>query len=212
MLKKMSRELDGCMDYYLTKIGHLPINARMTASKQLTENQIKGHKSLEINSQELGRHGTLRRTILEAVINEEYERSLKMLKEYLESDSHYPNFRLKTERYILHCIDLIHAIRTKRSFPGISSLTRTKQQELRDKFKEHFKELLVTLKKIESAIDELRLNDVKSTRIVVKSFWLSLVVVFVSGLFIDVVQGLGSTVVLVINDSIEKIVMFLFGS
>lgn len=183
----------------------------MTAARQLGEPKVKSHKSIDVDSQEMGRHGTLRRIVLEAVVGEEYEKSIKILKEYLEADSAYPNFRLKTERYILHCIDLIHAIRTKRSFPGINSLTRTKQQELRDKFKEHFKELVITLRKIESALDELRLNDVKSTRIVIKSFWLSLVVVFVSGLFIDLVQGLGHTIILVANDSVERLVFWLFG-
>lgn len=183
----------------------------MAAAKQLNEMQIRNHKTLEFDSQELGKFGSLRRDILEAVISEEYEKSLKTLKEYMESDSPYPNFKLKTERYILHCIDLIHAIRTKRSFPGINSLTRTKQQELRDKFKEHFKELVVTLKKIESALDELRLNDVKSTRIVVKSFWLSLLVVFVSGFFIDVVQGLGKTITHVASDGVDRLVFWIFG-
>lgn len=183
----------------------------MGAAKQLSDSGLRNHKILDLDSQELGQYGSLRRDVLSAVISEEYERSLKMLKEYLEFDSPYPNFRLKIERYVLHSIDLIHAIRTKRSFPGINSLTRTKQQELRDKFKEHFRELVITLKKIESAVEELRLNDVKSTRIVVKALWLSLVVVFVAGLAIDVMQGLGSTIYILTNEYVDKFSIWLFG-
>ncbi len=164
----------------------------------------------DIDASDLGRPDTLRYNILTLVINEEYDRAIKTLKEFLESDSEYPNFKLKVERYLLHSIDLIYAIRTKRNFPGISSLTRTKQQELKDKFKEHFKELRFMMKKIEDCIEELRLNDVRSTHIVIKAFWLSVVVVFVAGLSFEIVNGMGHSFEIVLNDYVETAIQFLF--
>ncbi|MCC2679020.1 MAG: hypothetical protein K0R29_1596 [Pseudobdellovibrio sp.] len=164
----------------------------------------------DIDASDLGRPDTLRYNILTLVINEEYDRAIKTLKEFLESDSEYPNFKLKVERYLLHSIDLIYAIRTKRNFPGISSLTRTKQQELKDKFKEHFKELRFMMKKIEDCMEELRLNDVRSTHIVIKAFWLSVVVVFVAGISFEVVNGMGHSFEIVLNDYVETAINFLF--
>ena len=164
----------------------------------------------DIDATDLGRPDTLRYNILTFVINEEYDRAIKTLKEFLESDSEYPNFRMKVERYLLHSIDLIYAIRTKRNFPGVSSLTRTKQQELRDKFKEHFKELRFMMKKIEDCMEELRLNDVRSTNLVIKSFWLSICVIFVAAFTIELINGAGHSFEIVFNDWVEKVMQFLF--
>ena len=123
----------------------------------------------DLDLSDLGRPDTLRCNLLSFVINEEYERAIKTLKDFLASESDYPNFKNKIERYSLHAIDLIYAIRTKRNFPGINALTRTKQQELKEKFREHFNELKSILRKIENCMEELRLNDVKSTRILVNA-------------------------------------------
>ncbi len=173
-----------------------------------------GGSSNDLEANDLGRPGTLRYSILTFVINEEYDRSIRTLKEFIEKDSEYPNFRLKIERYTLHAIDLIYAIRTKRNFPGLSSLTRTKQQELRDKFKEHYKELRLIMKKIENCMEELRLDDVKSTKIVVHSIWFSLLTVFVAGLFIEIFRGLGETFHFVVNDqftrAVDYVLSFIF--
>jgi hypothetical protein len=163
----------------------------------------------DLEANDLGRPDTLRYNILTYVINEEYDRAIKMLKEFIEKDSEYPNFKIKIERYSLHAIDLIYAIRTKRNFPGLSGLTRTKQQELRDKFKEHYKELRLILKKVENCMEELRLDDVKSTKIVVSSAWLSVATLFGAGLFIEIFQGLGGTIGLIVNDRFDHIINFI---
>jgi hypothetical protein len=168
------------------------------------------NKSNDIDVSDLGRPDTLKYNILTLVINEEYDRAIRSLKEFIESDSEYPNFRTRIERYAMHSIDLIYAIRTKRNFPGISALTRTKQQELKDKFIEHFNELRFMMRKIEDSIEDLRLRDVRSTGMVVKSFWFSLVIIFVSGLFLELIRGLGYTLEIVFNAYVEKTMNLLF--
>lgn len=167
-------------------------------------------KSNDIDVSDLGKPGTLRYNVLSMVINEEYDRAIKTLKEFIESDSEYPNFRARIERYSLHGIDLIYGIRTKRNFPGLSALNKTKQQELTDKFKEHFTELRFMMKKIEECMEELRIGDVRSTNLVVKSFWYSTVVIFVAGFFIEVIRGLGYTVEIVFNDYMDKILNLIY--
>lgn len=166
----------------------------------------------DLDVSDLGRPDTLRYNILSLVINEEYERAIKTLKEFLDSDSNYPNFRNKIERYSLHGIDLIFAIRTKRNFPGVNALTRTKQQELKEKFREHFNELKVILKKIETCVEELRLNDVKSTRILVNSLWLATVTVFVSAIFVEIVNGLGATFIIVFEALLDDALAWVYKS
>jgi hypothetical protein len=153
----------------------------------------------ELDISDFGRPDTLRYNILTYVINEDYDRAITALKDFLNKDSVYATFRSKVERYVNHSIDLIFAIRTKRNFPGMNSLTRTKQQELKEKFKEHFNELKYVIKKIEKSEDDLRLKDIKSTEIVVRSIWLSLLLVTVSALVLDLIFGLGSTIYIVFD-------------
>jgi len=167
-------------------------------------------KSNDIDVSDLGRPGTLRYNTLTMVVNEEYDRAIRTLKDFLEADSDYPNFRMRIEKYSLHAVDLIHAIRTKRNFPGLSGLTRTKQQELRDKFKEHFNELRFVMRKIEESIEELRIKDVRSTNMVVRAFWFSLVVVFVAAFLIEGIRGLGYTFEVVFNDYLERALEVFF--
>jgi len=170
----------------------------------------KPTRQAELDISDLGRPDTLRYNVLTFVINEEYERALKALNDFIEGDSEYPDFKSRNERFVSHAIDLIYAIRTKRNFPGINALTRTKQQELRDKFKEHFKELKTILRKIENCLEELRVADAKTTRILIKSAWLSLVVLFVSGVFVEFYQGMGMTTAIVFNDIVEKTMNWFF--
>lgn len=158
---------------------------------------------------DLGRPETLRYNILSYVSKEEYDRSIKMLKDFIDKESEYPNFRLKVERYALHSIDLIFAIRTKRNFPGLSGMTLTKQQELKVKCKEHFSELSIVLQKIERCLEELRLDDAKSTKIVVKAVWLSLLTVFLAAAFLDLSHGMLGTAYNFINDQFDTIVFFV---
>ena len=154
----------------------------------------------DLDISDLGKPDTLRYNVLTFVINEEYDRAINYLKEFLEKDSPYPTFRLKVERYVQHSIDLIFAIRTKRNFPGFNSLTRTKQQELKDKFKEHFQELKYVINKIENSLEELRLNDIRSTKIVVKSIWGSLLIVFIGGVMVEFANGLGHSFYTVVDE------------
>lgn len=179
--------------------------------RHLVENSVASQVSSahDLGGFDFGRPDTLRYNILSFVSKEEYDRAIRMLKDFIEKDSAYPNFRLKVERYVLHSIDLIFAIRTKRNFPGLSSMTLAKQQELKVKCKEHFSELGFVLQKIERCMEELRLEDVKSTKIVVKAIWLSLLTVFVAGAFLDLSQGAVETVYRFIDQKLEVAVNFL---
>lgn len=167
-------------------------------------------KSGELDMNDLGGVNSLRYAVLTAVINEDFEIAISKLKEFLAQESDYPQFRLKIERYINHSVDLILAIKTKRNFPGLNSLTRSKQQELKEKIKEHFQDLKQGLKKIEKSMEELRVADIKSTYLVVKSFWLSIAAVFVSGFLIDFFHDVGVNAYTVLDEKSAQLLELIF--
>ena len=87
-------------------------------------------RTAELDMNDLGRVNSLRFNVLTSIINDDYDLSIQRLRDFVGHDSEYPNFKIRVERYVHHSIDLIHAIKTKRNFPGFNSLTRSKQQEL----------------------------------------------------------------------------------
>ncbi|WII71127.1 hypothetical protein QJS83_11710 [Bdellovibrio sp. 22V] len=157
-----------------------------------------------VDRAELGRPDSLRFNILTWVLDERYDRAIEELKDFLEKPSEYPNFQSKITRYIHHSVDLIYAIKAKRSFPGINSLTRAKQQELREKFKEHFRELQYVLKIVEKIQGDLRVQDVRSTIYVVRALWFSFLAIIILAFWMEVVHGLAKTSVIVFDDLFGK--------
>lgn len=157
-----------------------------------------------VDRSDLGRPDSLRYNILAWVLDERYDKAIEELKDFLERDSEYPNFKEKITRFIYHSIDLIYAIKAKRSFPGINSLTRAKQQELREKFKEHFRELNMVLKIVEKVQTDLRVTDVRSTIYVVKAAWIATFSIVALAFWLEITNGLAKTAVIVFDDSFGK--------
>lgn len=160
---------------------------------------------------DMGSPNSLRYIVLNWTLGEHYDQAIEKLKYYLESESEYPNFKARCERYVNHAVDLIYAIRAKRNFPGIGSLTRAKQQELAEKFKSHLKELKEILKKIEQIEGDLRIADARSTIYVVKSFWWAVVALLTGAFLLEFYSGIAPTAYIVIDDLSTKVVAWLFG-
>lgn len=162
-----------------------------------------------IDRSDLGNPDSLRYAILTWVLEERYDRAIEELKEYIEKPSEYPNFKEKITRFINHSVDLIYAIRAKRSFPGINSLTRAKQQELREKFREHFRELQYVLKVVEKIQADLRIQDARSTIYVVRALWIAAISIIGLAFWLDVTGGLAKTIYLVFDDSFGNLANWL---
>lgn len=159
---------------------------------------------------DLGRADTLRFNILSWVLEEKYDKAIQELKDSLEKPSDYPNFHQRIYRYVNHSIDLIYAIKAKRNFPGIHSLTRAKQQELREKFKEHFKELQYILIRIENVETDLRINDVRSTIYVVRALWSAAICILTLAFLLEIARGLAQTGFVVFDDALTRATNWLF--
>jgi hypothetical protein len=164
----------------------------------------------KISKSEMGSANTLRFNVLTAVVNEEYDQAADELQEFVDMDSPYPDFKQRLERYVQHAIDLVYAIRAKRSFPGMASLTYAKQQELIDKYLGHFDELKVTLIRIEAIQNSMKTEDIKSTVIVLKAFVNAVFAIAVVAWVLELSSGLLKTGLLVTEDALLSLSEWLF--
>lgn len=167
---------------------------------QQTESDMSALFDMSELRSEFGAPDSLRFNVLNWVLDGRYDKAIEELRAFMEQPSEYPNFKDKTLRYNQHAIDLIYAIKAKGSFPGLTSLTRAKQQELREKFKSHFKELQAVLRIIENIQGDLRVQDARSTIIVVRAMWFSILAIVALALWMDVSGGLAKTSFLVFDD------------
>jgi hypothetical protein len=167
--------------------------------------------NLKTDATDLGRADSLRYNILTWVLDEQYDRAITELKDFLERPSDFPNFNKRVTRYAHHSVDLIYAIKAKRNFPGINSLTRAKQQELREKFKEHFKELQYILMRVEKVETDLRISDVRSTIYVVRALWIAGISIVFLAFALEILRGLAQTGFVVFDESITQFTNWLFG-
>jgi len=180
------------------------------------ENQIakevdsKFAARMEASVKELGQADTVRYAILTQVASENYDKAIQDLRHYLESKSEYPQFKFRAGRYIDYAVDLINAIRAKRSFPGFHQLSISKQQELFDKGMAHFEDLKATLRKVELIEREIRLQDVRSTIVVVKAAVYSGFAILVCAFLLDVSRGTWPTIARVIDSLFNRFVDYIF--
>jgi hypothetical protein len=171
---------------------------------------IPDSKSFSLDRRDLGKADTLRYNVLVYVAEENYDRAIHELKSFFEKDSEFPRFKEKIERYISYSIDLVNAIRAKRRFPGMNSLTSAKQQEIVDKFHMHFKELKQILKKIEKVYYDLEIEDRRSTIIVVKAVVNASLAIAILAFVLESSRGMMANVYNVSNDVITNITDFIF--
>ncbi|MCX7979029.1 MAG: hypothetical protein N2578_08500, partial [Bdellovibrionaceae bacterium] len=174
--------------------------------KPISEKSKSELFDLRMDVTDFGKADSLRYNILHWVLDERYDKAIEELRNYLEQPSEYPDFYSKVHRFVNHSIDLIYAIKAKRNFPGLNALTRSKQQELREKFKEHFRELGLILKKIEAIEKDLRITDARSTIHVVRALWISIAMIAGLGFFLDFIRGLGETGWIVVDDFLDLII------
>lgn len=163
-----------------------------------------------VDRREMGSADTLRYNVITYVVEENYDRAIHELKSYLEADSEYPRFRERIERYIAHAIDLVNAIRAKRKFPGAASLTMAKQQELNERFREHFNDLQGVLQRVEKIQVDLKLDDVRSTVWVVKASVNAIFAIVLMAFLLEAGRGLFVTFWTVMDDYFMAATDFIF--
>ncbi len=153
----------------------------------------------------------LRNEVLNAVADDAFDRAIDLMHRFLNQPSDYPQYRNRLVRLVGHGIDLVNAIRAKKNFPGMSNLTRSKQQEIADRIRDHFGELQTTISKMERIIDQLRREDVRST------IWIIRAIIYASGVIVivaflkEVTGGLWSVFEMVIANALDKALDWVIG-
>ena len=160
-------------------------------------------KLAESQKKDQTRMDTLRASILNMVVIENYEGAREELEKHVARRSAYPGFQARAERYVQHCSELIHAVQTKRNFPGLASLSLAKQQEVHEKVLQHFDELKRNLKHIERVEREQRLNDMRSTVWVVRTAAQVVALIVATAFFVDLKVGMFSSAIKVVDHTVE---------
>lgn len=166
-------------------------------------------RKLEIAQQDI-RAEMVTHNILKLVSAEDYPRALEQLKAFLELRPEYPQFKVRSERYITYAVDLINGIKAKRNLAGVKQLASAKQQELYDKALGHFDDLRKTLKKVERIEHEVKLEDIKSTVWVVKALGYCIFAILLFLFAVEISQGVLEGANVVADDIISDLVDRLF--
>lgn len=167
----------------------------------LTEMQSELNRKLAEASKKDAREkgDQLRRGCLYLVVMENYDGAKIRLVDYVSAKSEFPAFQDRVQRYIQHCTELIHAIQTKRSFPGLASLSLSRQQEIHERVMEHFEELKQNLKHIEHIERDHKLLDVKSTVWVLQAMSVVAGAILLTAFINDLRAGVLSSLIYTVN-------------
>lgn len=160
---------------------------------------------LQVDRKDFGRADSLCYNILTLVADERYDSAIEQIREFVEKDTGYPVLRDRIERHMHHAADIVSAIRTKRNFPGFKSLTASKQNELMEKTLYHFEELKLVLKKVERIQVDVKLEDIRSTVIVVRAVVMAAVAVVLVAFVREASRGLFMTLMDVVDDTFGMI-------
>lgn len=178
------------------------LDIALKAAEQQTEKELTSKFSarMQASLRDLGEVDSMRHSIITLVANENYQRAIDELQKYVDSKSDFPQFQVRTDRYIRYATDLIHATKAKRSFPGLQHLAMSKQQELFDRAMEHFDDLKQTLKKVEKIEKDVKLEDIRSTVWVIKALIYCCFALLVLGFLIEVSRGVLPAAMIVVDD------------
>lgn len=163
-----------------------------------------------VDRKDMGRADSLRYNVISFVREENYARAILELERYLEKPSDYPRLKDEVERFVKHAADLVRAVEMKRSFPGMTRLTAAKQQDLKLKVKQHVDELVFCLKKVEKIEMELKIEDVRSTIIVVHAVVLSAFGLAVVAFVLELSRGLMLNTFVVVDDTFRGLTDWFF--
>lgn len=188
------------------------IDVAIKMAEQQSDRELNSKLSakMKASASDLGSSDSFRGRISGHVASENYERAIEALQEYMASKSEYPQFIERSERFVRHATDLIHAVKAKRSFPGLQHLSMSKQQELYDRAMEHFEELKGALKRIEQIEREVRLDDVRSTVWVIQAFIYSVFAVLIFAFLLEISKGILPAAQVVVDDVFGTIVNVVF--
>lgn len=147
-----------------------------------------------------------REEIITSISAGDFQNAVQILKNFSETDFSYPKFKLKTERFLSHAIDIILALEANKKFLSKTpNLTHSKQQELRGKYNTNFEDLKNILNKVEYSYHQLRAHDNRSTTYVIRAAWISTLVVALGFFAMDTFKVIAPAVHALINSGVDSL-------
>lgn len=163
-----------------------------------------------IDQRDLGRADSLRYNVMSFLREENYDRAVHEIEQFMTKESDFPNFRGRVQRYLEHCASLVRAVEMKRNFPGSNRLTAAKQQDLKLKIKQHIDELVYCLKKVEQVEAHLRLEDIRSTVLIVRAVVFSTIMIALLAFILEASRGMAWNAIVVIDDIFQDFSQWLY--
>lgn len=109
-----------------------------------------------------------------------------------EKSAAMPFFHVKTSRYFQYIKQLIEAIREHKTIPQFDQLPAGQQKKVHEQVYLYFDELNNTLKRVEKVIHDLKVQDVRSTIWVLKTFSYCVMIVLMSMALAEAMDFLGN--------------------
>ncbi len=163
-----------------------------------------------IDAKDLGKADSLRYNVMSFLREENYDRAVYVIEQFLAKDSDFPNFRQRVLRYLEHSMTLVRAVEMKRNFPGVNRLTAAKQQDLKLKIKQHIDELVYCLKKVEQVEAHLRLEDIRSTVLVVRAIVVSTFLLAAIAFIVEMSRGMLWNAIVVVDDVFQELSQWIY--
>lgn len=118
--------------------------------------------------------------VLSSVVHGQYDRAQKELENVYGGFEAFPQFIVRSKRFVEHAKGLVTAIKTKHEVGKSPHINKSKQKELSDRIAEHFIDLKKTLMTIEKVQKSVRASDLSSTIYFFKASFYSFLAVFVA--------------------------------
>lgn len=118
--------------------------------------------------------------VLSSVVHGQYDRAQKELENVYGGFEEFPQFIVRSKRFVEHAKGLVTAIKTKHEVGKSPHINKSKQKELSDRIAEHFIDLKKTLMTIEKVQKSVRASDLSSTIYFFKASFYSFLAVFVA--------------------------------
>lgn len=144
--------------------------------------------------------GSLQHKVLTSVVEKNYDEALSTLKGYRERKSFYQSYVKKTGKIFDHAENLIHSIKIKKNFPNLQGLNQKKQEELAQKTKEHWEELRIVLRRLNTIEKDMEVEDARSTVLVVRALMVATMIILCAFIINEAVLSFGITFKMLMTD------------
>ena len=134
-----------------------------------------------------------RHDILTMVSGGKYRAVLAEIEAFREEKKNkMPFFEVKSSRYFRYIIQLIEAIEEHKTIPNFDQLPAGQQKKVHEQVFGYFDELNNTLKRVEKVIHDLKVQDVRSTIWVLKTFSFCVAVILSVSAVVEAYTFLGN--------------------